>query len=201
MVARLNELLRTWCRNWPNSSCCIRYPVWQHGHKSCCCSPAIAACSQQLCQTWYLGLVTEFLSEKFLRNRLGTASVIPRKKVLIPRHSEVYWRVYSEARNGRKWHEKNLFKKILLQQTELTACFRLRHASEQNSLSCCLFRGMVQSRIPSVCLHFVPRNGIPSCFIFCGMVQNRISSAEWFRTEFRAFASNFVPWSIPSSAE
>ncbi len=121
-------------------------------------------------------MVTEFLPEKFLRNRLGTASVIPRKKVLIPRHSEVYGRVYSEARNGRKWHEKNLFKKILLQQTELTACFRLRHASEHNSLSCCLFRGMLQSRIPSVCLHFVPRNGIPSCFIFCGMVQNRIPS-------------------------
>ncbi len=30
--------------------------------------------------------------------------------MLIPRHSEVYGRVYSEARNGRKWHEKNYFK-------------------------------------------------------------------------------------------
>jgi hypothetical protein len=53
------------------------------------------------------GLATEFRSEKILRNRLGMSSIIPRKKVLIPRHSEVYGRVNSEARNGRKWHEKN----------------------------------------------------------------------------------------------
>jgi hypothetical protein len=32
---------------------------------------------------------------------------LPLFRVLIPRHSEVYGRVYSEARNGRKWHEKN----------------------------------------------------------------------------------------------
>jgi hypothetical protein len=55
----------------------------------------------------YLGLAAEFRSEKISRNRLGTASVIPRKKVLIPRHSEVYGRVYSEAQKGRKGHEKN----------------------------------------------------------------------------------------------
>ncbi len=54
-----------------------------------------------------LGLATEFRSEKIPRNRLGMASVIPRKKVLIPRHSESYGRVNSEAWNGRKWHEKN----------------------------------------------------------------------------------------------
>jgi hypothetical protein len=47
------------------------------------------------------------LIRKIPRNRLGTSSVFPRKKVLIPRHSEVYGRVYSEARNGGKWHEKN----------------------------------------------------------------------------------------------
>jgi hypothetical protein len=40
-----------------------------------------------------LGLATKFRSEKIPRNRLRTASVIPRKKVLIPRHSEVYGRV------------------------------------------------------------------------------------------------------------
>jgi hypothetical protein len=32
---------------------------------------------------------------------------IPRKKVIILRHSEVYRRVISKAQNGRKWHEKN----------------------------------------------------------------------------------------------
>ncbi len=47
-----------------------------------------------------LGLETEFRSEKIQRNRLGTVSVIPRKKALIPRHSEFHGRADSEARNG-----------------------------------------------------------------------------------------------------
>jgi hypothetical protein len=69
-----------------------------------------------------LGLATEFRSEKIPRNRLGMVSVIPRKKVLIPRHSEVYGRDHSEARNGRKWHEKKYKKSCSsLQQTE---CFQ-----------------------------------------------------------------------------
>ena len=46
-----------------------------------------------------LGLGTEFRSENILRNRLGMVSVIPRKKVLIPRHSEFHGRASSEARN------------------------------------------------------------------------------------------------------
>ncbi len=46
-----------------------------------------------------LGLGPEFRSEKIPRNRLGTVSVIPRKKVLIPRHSEFRGRASSEARN------------------------------------------------------------------------------------------------------
>jgi hypothetical protein len=55
-----------------------------------------------------LGLGTEFRSEKIPRNRLGTVSVIPRKKVLIPRHSEFRGRANSEARNGT---ERNSAKK------------------------------------------------------------------------------------------
>jgi hypothetical protein len=47
-----------------------------------------------------LGLGTEFRSEKIPRNRLGTVSVILRKKVLIPRYSEFRGRANSEARNG-----------------------------------------------------------------------------------------------------
>jgi hypothetical protein len=47
-----------------------------------------------------LGLGTEFRSEKIPRKRLGTISVIPRKKVLIPRYSEFRGRANSEARNG-----------------------------------------------------------------------------------------------------
>jgi hypothetical protein len=47
-----------------------------------------------------LGLGTEFRSEKIPRNILGMVSVIPRKKVLIQRHSEFRGRANSEARNG-----------------------------------------------------------------------------------------------------
>ena len=49
-----------------------------------------------------IGLGTEFRSEKIPRNRLGTVSVIPRKKVLIPKHSEFRGRANSEARNGKE---------------------------------------------------------------------------------------------------
>jgi hypothetical protein len=37
-------------------------------------------------------------------NRPGTVSVIPRKKVLILRHSEFCGRANSEACNGMKWN-------------------------------------------------------------------------------------------------
>jgi hypothetical protein len=53
-----------------------------------------------ICHYILIGLGTEFRSEKIPRNRLGTVSVIPRKKVLIPRHSEFRGRASSEARNG-----------------------------------------------------------------------------------------------------
>ncbi len=116
--------------------------------------------------------------QKIPLNRLGTASVIPRKKLLIPRHSEVYGRVYSEARNVRKWHEKISFTKNLSpanRDDELTACFRLRHASERNS-SFNLFRRMVRNRIKfwSLASNFVPWYRIPSIFLLCGMVRNGI---------------------------
>ena len=59
-----------------------------------------------------LGLGTEFLSEKIPRNRLGMISVIPRKKVLIPRYSEFRGRANSEAQNEMEW---NSTKKLVLQ--------------------------------------------------------------------------------------
>ncbi len=52
-----------------------------------------------------LGLGTEFRSEKIPRNILATVSVIPRKKVFIPRHSEFRGRANSEARNGTERNE------------------------------------------------------------------------------------------------
>ena len=60
-----------------------------------------------------VGLGTEFRSEKIPRNRLGMASVIPRKKVLIPRHSEFRGSANSEARNGTERTEIPLKNEVL----------------------------------------------------------------------------------------
>ncbi len=54
-------------------------------------------------------LGTEFRSEKILGNRLRMVSVIPRKKVLIPRYSEFRGRANSKARNGPDFREKIKF--------------------------------------------------------------------------------------------
>jgi hypothetical protein len=62
--------------------------------------------------SYHIGLATEFHSENIPRNRLRTVSVIPRKKVLIPRHSEVSERINSEAQNETELHEKISLKKI-----------------------------------------------------------------------------------------
>jgi hypothetical protein len=56
-----------------------------------------------------LGLGMDFVPKKIPWNRLGTVFVIPWKKVLIPKHSEAYGRVNSDARNGTELHEENLF--------------------------------------------------------------------------------------------
>jgi hypothetical protein len=72
--------------------------------------PIYVGCGEE---GWGIGLATEFRSEKIPQNRLRMASVILRKKVLIPRHSEVYGRVNSKART-----EENGMTKILLQQKE-----------------------------------------------------------------------------------
>jgi hypothetical protein len=59
-----------------------------------------------------LGLATEFRSEKIPRNRLGTDSVIPRKKVLIPRVFRVPRKVpfRSSERNGTEFRGKLVFR-------------------------------------------------------------------------------------------
>jgi hypothetical protein len=119
-----------------------------------------------------IGLATEIRSEKFPQNRFGMASVILRKKVLIPRHSEVYGRVNSKARNGRNWHEKNpapvnRIDSMFLSETCFGTEFRefapiFSHGTESRAFSSC---GTV-------------RNGIPR--VLC--------STEWFRTGFRKFS-------------
>jgi hypothetical protein len=67
-----------------------------------------------ICVNWISVRVgTEFRPEKVSSNRLGTVSVIPRKrrkKVLIPMHSEVQGRVNCESRNRTK---RNYAKKLV----------------------------------------------------------------------------------------
>ncbi len=137
-----------------------------------------------------LGLATEFRSEKIPRNRIGTASVFPRNKVLIPRHSEIYGEHIPKLGTEGNGMKKFVLQKILLQQTELIACFRRRHAWEQNSELLSLPRN--GSKQNSKCLLIFLFQGTEFRVVF--------SSAEWFRTEFRVFAPNFVPWyRIPSN--
>jgi hypothetical protein len=89
---------------------------------------------------------------------------------------------------------------ILVQQTEFTACFRPRHASERNSESLLLqyFCSMEQNSE----LFFLPRHGSEQnskcllLFLFHGTeFRVVLSSAEWYRTEFREF---FPRYKIPS---
>ena len=128
------------------------------------------------------GLATEFRSEKIPRNRLGMVSVILQKKVLILRHSEDYGRDYSEARNANGMKKisftknpapANRIDSIFSSETCLGTEFQLlslpRNGSEQNSK----------------CLLIFLFHGTEFRVVF--------SSAEWFRTEFREFASIFVP--------
>ena len=68
--------------------------LWFHRRPSY--SPISSIGTSHMC----VGLGTEFRSEKIPRNRLGMISVIPRKKLLIPMHSEFRGRANSEARNG-----------------------------------------------------------------------------------------------------
>jgi hypothetical protein len=68
----------------------------------------------------HLGLGTEFRSEKIPRNRLGTVSVIPRKKALISRHSEFRGRDNSEARNETEWNEIPRKKLVLRKCSKIT---------------------------------------------------------------------------------
>ncbi len=145
---------------------------------------------------FFLGLATEFRSEKIPRNRLGTASVIPRKKVLIPRYSKAYWRDYSEARNGRKWHEKYWFYKITCSSKHNWQHDFVRDMLRNGIPSCCLFHGMFRNRIPSDCLYFcstawnwelfsLPRNGSKRN-------SERLPLILFHGTEFRAIFSSAV---------
>jgi hypothetical protein len=79
------------------------------------CPTVIDQCTMVL-----IGLGTEFRSEKIPRNSLGTVSVIPRKKALIPRHSEFRGRASSEARNGTERNGIPWKKLVLRNSSKIT---------------------------------------------------------------------------------
>jgi hypothetical protein len=69
------------------------------------CITDVVCTAERRVTNLYLGLGTEFRSEKIPRNRLGMVSVVPRKKALIPRHSEFRGRANYEVRNGTERNE------------------------------------------------------------------------------------------------
>ncbi len=123
-------------------------------------------------------LATEFCSAEETRNSFFYS-------VEESAHSEAFrglgkslFRSSDQKGHGRK---KLVLQKILLQQTELTACFRPRHASERNSELLSLPRNGLEPNFQVFACSSVPRNGIPSffpsrnpsvCFLFFSMVQN-----------------------------
>jgi hypothetical protein len=152
-----------------------------------------------------LGLGTEFRSEKILRNILGTVTVLPRKKVLIPRHFEFSRRANSEARNGKKF----LKKLSSMEQSKYWTKWLLTRVVETNSY------GLYMNSQFEYCQRLPLPWFVVSCFLFRGMVWNSeifllfpfygrefrgdFSTSEGFGREFREFASAFVPRSdIPS---
>ncbi len=141
-----------------------------------------------------LGLGTVFRSEKIPRNRLGTVSVIPQKKALIPRHSEIRGIANSEVRNGTERNgiprkklvlrnsSKKLNKMIYLYiksrlfwhhtwHSESIFLFFLHEKEFRIVFSSAECFGTEFRESASI---LVPRNGIPSYFLFRRRVRNRI---------------------------
>jgi hypothetical protein len=103
-------------------------------------------------------------------NRLGTVFIIPRKKVLISRHSEVYRRVNFEARNETELQEQIWFTK------NPTPANRI----ESVLLSAKCFG----TEFREICFYLLLHKTEFRVVVF---------SAECFRTEFREFVSIFLP--------
>ncbi len=135
------------------------------------------------CVSLILGLAAEFRSEKIPLNRLRMVSVIPRKKMLIPRHSEVYGRVNSEARNRMEIQEKMCF---VLQQ----------NPAPENRIGSVF--SSLRNGIPRICFFLVHRNGILSCFLFRGIVGMEFPSIYFCFTErnseFFSLPRNGLEW-------
>jgi hypothetical protein len=152
-------------------------------------------------------LGTEFRSEKIPRNRLGTVSVIPRKKALIPRHSDFRGRANSEARNGTE--RNGIPRKKLVHETEplFGTCIeggRVKLCT--NVVKYTLKLGKVLRKSSKITsqndLSLLQKSSIrlPRFVLLVVFSSTEwFSSAEWFETEFREFASISVSWNgIPS---
>ena len=150
------------------------------------------------CVTFRVGDGISF--RKIPRNRLGTVSVIPRKKALIPRHSEFRGRANSEARNGteRNTAEKNSFTKqqqnnfwiirvlITLQwNTYVTSAHYIKYKSMSNEF----FPGIPFRSVPSFGIGSSAEVGMPrnECFLSRNN-GNRSESIprNFFGTKFRS---------------
>jgi hypothetical protein len=126
--------------------------------------------------------------------------------VRIPRHSEVYGRVYSEARNGNGM--KKIVKKNPTPANRIDSMFS---SETYCTPSCCLFREMIWNRIPSVCLYFcsMERNSELFSLPQNGSERNseRLLLILFHDTEFRAFFSSperfgteFREFSVPRNS-
>jgi hypothetical protein len=148
---------------------------------------------QDLSEMWMrsgLGLATEFRSEKIPRNGLGTDSVIPRKKTLIPRVFRVPRKTpfRSSERNGREFRGKICFRNSQNNFTEwFVSTSKVVFSGPIFEICGCrvllwgtllpggLFPAGSGFRLRNsgkFTFIFVPRNGIPSGFLFRGMVRN-----------------------------
>jgi hypothetical protein len=139
-------------------------------------------------------------------------SVIPRKKALIPRHSEFRGRANSEARNGTERNGIPRKNEVLRNSHRTASMITLTSNTIIEILGCRVlcwagfssaeWFGTEFRQFASI---FFPRNGIPSCFLFRWRIRKGIlrvcfyfcfhgmefrvvlSSSEGFGTEFRGF--------------
>ncbi len=131
-----------------------------------------------------IGLAMEFRSEKIPRNRLGMDSVIPRKKVVIPRHSEVYRK--SQFRSSERNNQQRVFVPDML-RNGIPGWF--------------LLRGMVCNGIPRVRFYFCSTVQNSQLFLLFGMIRNGIPRVFCFAEQPEFRRNKPIVSSIPSSAE
>jgi hypothetical protein len=96
----------------PQGLLCERFAVYTEGRRRCCFRCGGTGHIGPFCKASCLGLGTEFRSEIIPRNRLGTVSVIPRKKVLIrsiPSSAEEPIPKLGTKWNGTEFREKMKF--------------------------------------------------------------------------------------------